>query len=125
MAQRLYDWASLVARTVTLGGGRVTRNLEFWAMRLNNIGIVAVSGEPFAELSLEVKRRSPLAHTFFLGYSNGCIGYLPTPEAFAEGGMEVEESIRNYLLPAALTPAWGPAIVETALDLLGSLHKGK
>jgi hypothetical protein len=122
VAQRLYEWAELVARTVATSSGRVTRDVEVWALRINDIGLVAVSGEPFAELGLEVKRRSPLAHTFFLGYSNGCLGYLPTPEAFAEGGMEVEESIRNYLLPAQLTPEWGPAIVETSLELLGQLR---
>jgi hypothetical protein len=122
VAQRLYVWAELVARTLSTATGRVTRDVEVWALRINDIGVVAVSGEPFAELGLDVKRRSPLAHTFFLGYSNGCLGYLPTPKAFAEGGMEVEESIRNYLLPAQLTPEWGPAIVETALDLLQRLR---
>ena len=52
---------------------------------------------------------------------NGCIGYLPTPKAFAEGGMEVVESYRNYLLPAPLTPEWGPAIVKTSLEMLKEL----
>jgi hypothetical protein len=120
VAQRLYEWADLVARTVA-EGKPVTRDLEVWAMRLNDIGIVAVNGEPFAELSLEVKQRSPLQHTFFLGYSNGCLGYLPTPEAFAEGGMEVWESVHNYNLPAQFTKAWGPAVVELSLELLGQL----
>jgi hypothetical protein len=120
VAQRLYEWAELVARTAAVGKP-VARDLEVWALRINDIGIVAVNGEPFAELSLEVKRRSPLAHTLFLGYSNGCLGYLPTPEAFAEGGMEVEESVRNYMLPSALTPQWGPAIVRTSLELLEEL----
>jgi hypothetical protein len=122
VAQRLYEWAELVARTAATSSGPVMRAVEVWALRINDIGLVAVSGEPFAELGLEVKRRSPLAQTFFLGYSNGCLGYLPTPEAFAEGGMEVEESIRNYLLPAQLTPAWGPAIVDTSLELLDQLR---
>jgi hypothetical protein len=122
VAQRLCTWAELVARTAAEKRGPVTRDLELWALRINDIGMVAVSGEPFAELSLEVKRRSPLAHTWFLGYSNGCLGYLPTPEAFAEGGMEVEESIRGYLLPAGLTPEWAPAVVETSLQMLRQLR---
>jgi hypothetical protein len=121
VVKRLYDWADLVAQTVAGGANQVTRNLDVWALRINDVGIVAVNGEPFAELSLEVKRRSPLPNTIFLGYSNGCLGYLPTPEAFAEGGMEVEESVRNYLLPAPLTPEWGPAVVETSLELLRQL----
>ncbi|MBI2201945.1 MAG: hypothetical protein HYU43_08405, partial [Armatimonadetes bacterium] len=92
-----------------------------WALRVQDVGLVAVSGEPFAELGLEVQKRSPLHHTFFLGYSNGCLGYLPTPQAFREGGMAVNESIRNYLLPSRLTPEWGPAIVKTSLEMLRDL----
>jgi hypothetical protein len=123
VAQRLCEWAELVVRTVAEGKNPVTRDLDFWALRVNDIGIVAVSGEPFAELGLEIKDRSPLPRTFFLGYSNGCVGYLPTPEAFLEGGMEVEESYRNYHLPAPLTPVWGPTVVETSLELLRELAK--
>lgn len=120
VTQRLYEWADLVARTEA-SGQPVTRELKVWALRLNDIGIVAVNGEPFAELSLEVKSRSPLANTIFLGYSNGCLGYFPTPEAFGQGGMEVEESVRNYMLPAGMTTEWGPTIVKTALELLQEL----
>ncbi|MDP6358171.1 MAG: neutral/alkaline non-lysosomal ceramidase N-terminal domain-containing protein [Planctomycetota bacterium] len=121
-AQRQLDWSQCVMDALDSGENPPKRELVFWAMRINDIGIVAVSGEPFAELGLEVKSRSPLAHTFFLGYSNGCLGYLPTPQAFEEGGMAVNESTRNYLLPSRLTPEWGPAIVETSLKLLTDLR---
>ena len=121
VAQRLCDWADLVARTAA-EGRPVTRDLEVWALAVNEIAIVAVNGEPFAELGLEVRRRSPFRHTLFLGYSNGCLGYFTTPEAYAEGGMEVCESVRNYMLPAAFTPQWGPTIVETSLELLQELR---
>ena len=107
---------------IDAGENPPTRLLNFWALRINDIGLVAVSGEPFAELALEVKRRSPLAHTLFIGYSNGCVGYLPTPEAFGEGGMEVHESTQNYMLPSHLTDQWGPTVVETSLEMLGSLE---
>lgn len=117
VARRLHEWSELVLRAAT-EGKRITRDLYVWGLGINDIGIVAVNGEPFAELSLEVKRQSPFAHTIFLGYSNGCLGYLPTPEAFAEGGMEVEESVKNYHLPAQLTVEWGPAVVRTALEVL-------
>ena len=120
VAQRLVHWAELVLRTID-ADQPVTRELVVWAMRINDLAIVAVNGEPFAELALEVKRRSPLAETLFLGYSNGCLGYFPTPEAFTEGGMEVNESFQNYLLPTAFTPEWGPAIVDTSLELLHNL----
>ena len=102
-------------------GEPVTRELVCWSLRINDIGIVAVNGEPFAELGLQVKRESPIPNTLFLGYSNGCLGYLPTPEAFDEGGMEVNESYQNYLLPTPFTRDWGPAVVANSLELLREL----
>lgn len=121
VAQRLCEWSDLVCRSV-IQGEPITRDLQVWALRIGDIGMVAVNGEPFAELSLEVKRHSPFPHTLFLGYSNGCLGYFSTPEAFSEGGMEVEESVKNYMLPAAFTPEWGPTIVRTSLELLQQLR---
>ena len=120
VAQRLVHWAELVVSTID-SGEPVTRELVCWALRINDMAVVAVNGEPFAELALEVKRRSPLAKNFFLGYSNGCLGYLPTPEAFDEGGMEVNESYQNYLLPTPFTREWGPAVVANCLELLEDL----
>ena len=90
--------------------------------RRDAIWVLLALGADDAELGLAVKRRSPLPYTFFLGYSNGCVGYLPTPEAFPEGGMEVYESHKNYLLPSQLTTEWGPAIVNTSLELLNALR---
>jgi neutral ceramidase len=125
VAQRLVHWSELVLRTIIAGETPVRRHLDFWALRINDIGIVAVNGEPFAELGLAVKERSPLPHTFFLGYSNGCLGYLPTPEAFDEGGMEVHESFQNYLLPCGFTREWGPTIINTSLEMLTALSKSE
>jgi hypothetical protein len=36
--------------------------------------------------------------------------------------MEVDQSVRNYLIPAPFTLQWGPAVVQTALGLLGELR---
>ena len=49
--------------------------MEVWALRLNDIAIVAVSAEPLTELSLEMKSRvsailgdAGARHTLFLGW---------------------------------------------------------
>jgi hypothetical protein len=57
---------------------RINRETALWAAPL----------EMFCELALAVRDRSPFANTFFFGYSNGWLGYLPTKTAFAEGGYE-------------------------------------
>ena len=122
VARRFVHWAENVLQTIEAGEDPPRREISFTAFRVNDTAIASVSGEPFAELGLEVKRRSPFAHTIFLGYTNGCIGYLPTPEAFDEGGMEVHESYQNYLLPCPFTKEWGPAVIRNALELLNSLR---
>jgi hypothetical protein len=125
VADRMFQWAQLVADTFDRGENPPRLEIEVWAARINGLGLAAVSAEPLAELGLEVKQRSPLEHTIFLGYSNGCIGYIPPPQAFAEGGMEVVESTWNYHLPSQLTPEWGPAVVETSLALLTSTARSQ
>ena len=121
VAQRMLAWAQQRQRLVAAGERQATREIELWALRINDLAIAAVSAEPLAELGLEIKAHAPLAHTLFLGYSNGCIGYIPPAEAFAEGGMEVVESHYNYLLPAQLTPDWAKAVVDTTLEMLAEL----
>ncbi|HUY37094.1 MAG TPA: hypothetical protein VMV69_30545 [Pirellulales bacterium] len=125
VVERLLAWTELVYQAVEAGGQRPTRELVGWALRIDELALVAVNGEPFAELGLEVKRRSAVPNTFLLGYSNGCLGYLPTPEAFDEGGMEVEESYRNYLLPTGFTRQWGPTVIETALEMISEASGGR
>ncbi len=45
--------------------------------------------ELFSEISLQIRSRSPYRYTFYFGYANGWLGYLPTRKAFAEGGYEI------------------------------------
>ena len=44
--------------------------------------------ELFCEIAINVRNHSPFPFTFFVGYTNGFLGYLPTRQAFAEGGYE-------------------------------------
>lgn len=46
--------------------------------------------ELFCEISINVRDHSPYPHTFYFGYANGWLGYLPTRQAFAEGGYETQ-----------------------------------
>lgn len=43
-------------------------------------------GEFFDDFQVDLRRRSPVANTFFVGYCNGMYSYFPTIEAAAEGG---------------------------------------
>ncbi|CAN5635032.1 neutral/alkaline non-lysosomal ceramidase N-terminal domain-containing protein [soil metagenome] len=89
---------------------------EVQVFRIGDVALVSLPGEPFAELGLTIKRRSPAHHTFVIGYANGWIGYLPTAEAWRQGGYEVGEGPWTRVGPEA-----GPLLVETALKLLATL----
>ena len=61
-------------------------------LRLNDTVIWAAPVELFCEIAMAVRNQSPFAHTFYFGYTNGWLGYLPTAQAFGEGGYEPRTS---------------------------------
>lgn len=81
----------LQAYTKTTKEGRNYVRLPVRFLQINdNIGIWSAPIELFCEVSNEVRDRSPLEYTFYYGYTNGWLGYLPTAEQFPYGGYEVE-----------------------------------
>jgi hypothetical protein len=51
-----------------------------------SVGFVGISGEPFCEHALTLRRRARLSHVFVMGYCNDYQQYFPTIQAAAEGG---------------------------------------
>jgi hypothetical protein len=67
----------------------VTVRLEI--LRIGELAIVSMPGEPFAEIGAAIKKASPFAVTMFCGYSSGSGGgYMPTEAEYAHRGYEVE-----------------------------------
>ena len=112
-----FPWAADVRE----GDGVWRVPAEIQAFRLGDVGLVAVPVEPFVEVGLGVKKRSPLAATCFAGYANGCIGYLPMPSAYEIGGYEVDTSYLYYHLPAPLAPECAAMVQDTAVEMLNEL----
>jgi len=48
--------------------------------------------ELFCEIAMGIRDRSPFPHTFYFGYANGWLGYLPTRQAYREGGYETRSN---------------------------------
>ena len=57
-------------------------------IRIGDFVLVTFPGEPFAEVALRIKERSPFPHTFVAGYANGHLGYAPTAEAYNDEAYE-------------------------------------
>ncbi len=89
--------------------------VEIQALRIGDLAVVAMPGEPFARIGADIKQQSPFAYTMFLGYTDGPAdgGYIPTSEEFQRGGYEVEST--------AYGPGADQAIIEAGLDLLDRL----
>jgi hypothetical protein len=63
------------------------------ALRIGETVIVAMPGEPFAEIGMAVKKASPFPVTLFCGYSNGEGGdYMPLQPDYDMQGYEVDRT---------------------------------
>jgi hypothetical protein len=93
-----------------------TLPLEVQAIRLNqDVAIVAVPGELFAELGLLIKRSSPFRMTVVIELANDNPAYIPTVKAFQEGGYETINS--------RVRPTSGEMMVQAAINLLHGLAR--
>lgn len=69
------------------------REVEVQGISLgNDIVLLALAAEPFSEIGRAIKDASPFQYTLVSGYSNVGWAYLPTANAYSEGGYEVEVS---------------------------------
>jgi hypothetical protein len=91
------------------GHSHRTFELQLFAIG-SDIALLAMPGEPFVEIGLAVKQRSPFSHTLFSGYSNVGWAYIPVPDAYPLGGYEVE------ITP--FSPEASGQIVEESVGLL-------
>jgi hypothetical protein len=55
----------------------------------NDVAIWSAPLELFCEISNEIRDRSPFPFTFYYGYTNGWLGYLPSTDEWKYGGYEV------------------------------------
>jgi hypothetical protein len=86
---------------------------QLQGIRIGPVALVAIPGEPFIEINQQIERASPFEYTLFSGYSNGGFGYMPVPEAYPEGGYEVEIS--------PFSPDAAGMVVEETLAMLREL----
>jgi hypothetical protein len=53
-----------------------------------DIAVWAAPLELFCEIAMQIRDLSPFPYTFYFGYCNGWLGYMPTKEEFQYGGYE-------------------------------------
>lgn len=93
---------------------------EIQVIRLGDMAIIGVEGEPFVEGQLEIKLTSPARFTFCSHMTNGCAGYVPTKAAFARGGYETRPGTWSMLCHDGLQ-----MMTEAAKELLHDIFTAK
>ena len=82
---------------------------------LGDTALVHMPGELFHETALAIKEASPFRHTVVISRPTREVAYVPTPEAFDQGGMEPNL--------AAIAPSSEPLIRQAAIDTLMGLRE--
>jgi hypothetical protein len=106
---------SYAGRIKRLAEAPATVLVPLQVLRIGDIGIGTTPCETFAEIGLEFKKRSPIAHSFMVELNHGYLGYLPSPRHFELGGYETWPGT-NYLEPQASVKMLD-ALVEMATQL--------
>jgi neutral ceramidase len=84
--------AELPSYSARDGSGADLVRIPVRFLRINDTALWGSPVELFCEIAIRVRNESPFRHTFFFGYTNGWLGYLPTAAAFREGGYEPRTS---------------------------------
>lgn len=120
IAQAMMEWVREAKEALERGIVPQEREVEIWALALNESAWVALPAEVFTAIGLQIRQASPFPLTTTLGYANGLLGYLPTDAAIERGGYEVDDAIRYYGLVGPAPGSEG-LVVEGALTLLQAL----
>lgn len=90
--------------------------VEIHAFQLDSqTAIVTLPGELFAQLGIDLKKRSPYANTMLIELSNADIAYMPTKQGFSEGDYEA--------LNSRLMPGSGEKMIDAAIEMLTELRQ--
>jgi hypothetical protein len=111
-------WGSEMTRQVEGGGGREA-SIEIQAIQLGDLNIVAINGELFSRFTQLVRQRSG-RKLFVVGYANAAFGYIPSREAYEEGGYEVDQAHFFY---NSFRPRKGSLelLADRAVELVNSM----
>ncbi|MCG2681334.1 MAG: hypothetical protein L6455_15410 [Kiritimatiellae bacterium] len=84
-AEHMLGWARSQAKLAE-AGKRPRLWMGMQALDLGPEVLVGIPGEVFCGIGIEIKRRLKEIRTMVGGYANGCLGYIPTRQAFRTGG---------------------------------------
>ena len=93
---------------------KTTIGVPTTAVRLDEFTMVTFPGELFHDIGKQIKHSTHGRYSFLVGYCNESLGYMPTQEAYSQGGYEPNSS--RY------APVTEKIYVQGVIDLLSELE---
>jgi len=104
---------ALVSWTTGVSQEPVQAEVQAW--NIGDFAITTAPAEIFNQIGVQVKDKSPFTHTWFISCTNGSIGYIPIPEAYADGGYEVTHA-------SQVSPEAAGILTRSCLELLTAIY---
>ena len=115
-------WAMRLHDSGRAGFVPTHQEMDVWAVRLGDVGIAAMTSEPFMDIGRQIKRNSPFELTIPCGYTNVSYGYIP--DGANAGDREYISAFYRYTRyrPPYRKPA-GDMLARTGAALLQKLYE--
>jgi hypothetical protein len=106
-------------RTMGMVGSPESVAVPLQVLRIGPVYIGTMPNEPFAEIGLEFRKRSPVQPAFLVELAHGSFGYLPTARHYELGGYE------TWLGTSAFEPHASEKMLDTLLEMVAEVRNAK